>query len=550
VEIRTDIDLHDIQGNITKGYGRFGFPFARYLFFRVNDEACGREFLKQILPLITTGAPWTKYGDRRSGTAKPQVTTNIAFTFEGLRQLGMSEKSLLGFPEEFAVGMRARGPILGDDGPSDPEHWDPIWKNNETRQSVHVLVSLQAKTQKRMEDLYTEILKRQQKANQENNKNPPGRPGVEQLLGHKSENGPAEYQSAQALRDENGNFTDREHFGFVDGISDPYFKDSGTHPDYIAGGGKRIRRFSPQTPKGWEPLANGEFLLGYRDEAKEYPAAPLPALLSRNGTFLVWRKLHQNVAAWTDYLETEGNKYGDPELFAAKLVGRWKNGAPLANFATFAEAEAHRAQVLVANEQRHSTTLTETERNAAERKYYQLKQQLMTFDYEDDVDGQRCPVGSHLRRANPRSGMEFGKKAFNTPDALSSRRRILRRGMPYGTQPQAPHKQSDPAKPDSDEHGLIFVGLCASISRQFEFVQQQWLNYGNDSRLANDRDPLVGNQPPSGGRAVIEYDSLTGREPYFCTNIPRFVETRGGDYFFVPSLSAIESIAAGTIDPT
>jgi Dyp-type peroxidase family len=558
-EIRTDIDLHDVQGNITKGYSRSGFPYARYVFFGICNAAQGREFVRLVGPLVTTGAPWTKYGDPAQGTAKPEVTTNIAFTFEGLRQLGLSEKSLQGFPEEFTVGMRARSPILGDDGVSSPEHWDKVWHVDQENQSVHVLVSLQSKTKSGLEKRYDQLLDLATAANVYS----------DPTLSHLYPTSPAAgtglvvgvnmlgFQEAQALRDQNGNLTDREHFGFADGISDPYFKDSGNHPDYVAGGGKRIRRKDPQTADGWAPLANGEFLLGHLDEAKQYPEAPLPAQLSRNGTFMVWRKLHQNVTKWNDFLATEGAKYGDPELFAAKLVGRWKNGAPITKFSTLESAEQHRAQVLAANQKRFSTELTAEQKEQAKREYYQLKQQLQTFDYADDIEGERCPVGAHVRRSNPRSGLEFGKKAFGSPDALSIRRRILRRGMPYGKVTGPPNSGvigTDTVDHvpgiDSGEHGLIFVALCASISRQFEFVQQQWINYGNDARLANDRDPLVGNHPDSGGRTVIDYDPKQNRGPYFCTGIPRFVETRGGDYFFVPSLTALESIAAGTVDPT
>ncbi|MGI9644645.1 MAG: Dyp-type peroxidase, partial [Ilumatobacteraceae bacterium] len=100
------------------------------------------------------------------------------------------------------------------------------------------------------------------------------------------------------------------------------------------------------------------------------------------------------------------------------------------------------------------------------------------------------------------------------------------------------------------DHGIVFMAIGASISRQFEFVQQQWVNYSNDFKLANDRDPVIGNHGADGGRMVIEADPEGTDPPFFCTGIPRFVETRGGDYFFVPSLTALAGIARGTIDPT
>ena len=167
----------------------------------------------------------------------------------------------------------------------------------------------------------------------------------------------------------------------------------------------------------------------------------------------------------------------------------------------------------------------------------------MSFDYGDDLAGSKCPVGAHMRRANPRGALEFGVDgAFDTPGALVNRRRIARRGLPYGETPDPPD--------DNGDHGIIFMAIGASISRQFEFVQQQWMNYGNDFKLANDKDPMIGNQSDDGGRMVIETDPAGTDAPYFCSGIPRFVETRGGDYFFVPSLTALARIASGRIDPT
>jgi hypothetical protein len=158
-------------------------------------------------------------------------------------------------------------------------------------------------------------------------------------------------------------------------------------------------------------------------------------------------------------------------------------------------------------------------------------------------------MGAHIRRANPRS-VAFGKPdAFETPGALSNRRRIVRRGLPYGD------ASTHDKRRDDDDHGIIFRAINASIRRQFEFVQQQWMNYGNDFKLANDRDPLVGNHgvDRSGhgdGRMVVQTAQNDPAPPFFCSKIPRLVETRGGEYFFVPSLTALRMIGQGSIDPT
>jgi deferrochelatase/peroxidase EfeB len=151
-------------------------------------------------------------------------------------------------------------------------------------------------------------------------------------------------------------------------------------------------------------------------------------------------------------------------------------------------------------------------------------------------------MGAHIRRANPRTALEFGQTlAFEAPSALANRRRIIRRGLPYG---------DSSVRDDAGDHGIIFMAINASLRRQFEFVQQQWMNYGNDFRLANERDALVGNHPPEGGSMIVQSDPKSPAPPFFCNRLPRFVETRGGDYFFIPSLTALRMIGEGNIDPT
>jgi deferrochelatase/peroxidase EfeB len=124
--------------------------------------------------------------------------------------------------------------------------------------------------------------------------------------------------------------------------------------------------------------------------------------------------------------------------------------------------------------------------------------------------------------------------------ALTNRRRIMRRGLPYG-------ESSQPD--DTSEHGVIFMAFCASLFRQFEFIQQQWVQYGSSFNVGNDTDPLVGLRRP-GAKFVIAVDTKADGVPFVCANLPQFVETRGGDYFFVPSLTALREIAKGSVDPT
>ena len=533
------LDLHDIQGNIVKAYGRFRFTQARYIFYHVSDEDKGRAFVKAIGKYITSSAPW-ETSDFSKPVDKdniPDAATNIAFTYSGLKHLGLPRKSLQSFPAEFSMGMKERWEILGDDVVSAPEHWDAIWQGE---LSVDIWVSIDGQTPTALEQRYREI---RQILERDDVKG-----GVTQLSGHRGDN--SEYQEAKVLESRT------EHFGYSDGISEAYFKGSGSNPIKVIGGGKPTR-MPPDTREGWEPLETGEFILGYRDESQEYPVAPIPRLLSYNGTFMIYRKLHQNVAAFNQYTEEVGRDFpGGKEALSAKFVGRWKNGAPLTLFPTQKEADEFDMQFKTAKCKYYQAYQKDPEGEstlALKQDYERLRQQLVGYNFNRDLSGSRCPVGAHTRRVNPRGSLEFGKEAFDTPGALVNRRRILRRGLPYGK------KVTDPSQDDGN-HGVIFMCLCASIARQFEFIQQQWINYGNDFKLANDKDPLLGNhgQTPDRkgtGRMVIEGEKAdtggkNGRPPFFCSNLTRFVETRGGDYFFVPSLTALRMIGEGIIDPT
>ncbi len=532
---QTRLDLHDIQGSIVKAYGRYGFPKARYVLFRVRDGVAGRHFVRALAPLVTTSAPWDAFGSVEEGTARPPATTNVAFTYHGLRELGVPRASLQSFPDEFAMGMRARRDILGDDGVSAPACWDPVWLQED---QVHILVWINGQDDAAVERRYQKVLSLL----------PAGQDGVELCVGHRGPAGRADlpYQDACAVYAD-GEPTAKEHFGYTDGISNPFFKGVSSNEANVVGGGKLTGQ-PTETRAGWEPLETGEFVLGHRDEAGEYPEAPIPTLLAMNGTFLVYRKLHENVGAFDAYLEEVGRGCpGGKEALAAKLAGRWRNGAPITTFPTQAEADAFGEQWLAAKVA-IAKAGTREEREAAKRRFADLNTRFVAFNYDKDLEGGRCPVGAHARRANPRGALQLGKHgAFETPGAVDNRRRILRRGLPYG--------DSQHARNDDGDHGIIFMAINASIRRQFEFVQQQWINYGNDFRLGNDKDPIVGNHAttPEGapaGRLMIESAPDDSRPPFLCSALPRFVETRGGDYFFVPSLTALRMIGAGIIDPT
>jgi Dyp-type peroxidase family len=456
------IDVSDVQGFALKGYN---FPYARYLLLELLHYDSARKFIGAILPHITTGERWDQ---------KPLTTLNVAFTHKGLVQLQLPVATLLSFPVEFQQGMKARGDILYDTGLNAPDHWDAVWQTDQ----VHVWLAVNAQTPEALAATCVELDRLMHET------------GGAQLL---------QSQDAAAVFID-GKPGTKEHFGYTDGFGNPDFK--GAERGCVPGQGKLTKE------GGWEALATGEFLLGYADEAGEIPVAPIPHLLARNGTFMVYRKLHQNVATFRQYLDTKGALYaGGKEKLAAKFVGRWRDGTPI-------ELSPDKADPAIVRDNNQNTN----------------------FTYGDDPQGSRCPIGAHIRRVNPRDASGFNGQLIN-------RRRIMRRGLPYGD--YVP--EGEPVS-DSAERGIVFMALNASISRQFEFVQQQWIEYGNDAHQGNDKDLMLGNHEGK-GRFVVQGTTDPANPPFICGGLPNFVELRGGDYFFMPSLTALQLIAADAVDP-
>jgi len=540
--VTTQLDLADIQGNIIRPYGKQGFPKARYIFLHIKTAEAGRRFVELIRPRITTAVRFPSEASYPGDITveRPDVTYNIAFTWYALYTLGLPTSTLRGFPSEFIDGMANRCEILGDEGPNDKRNWDPIWVNSKGDLTVHICVALNAQmnpdgTPKPALEAATAWVSEQcARLNNE----------VCVLSGHGLD-GKGSYQEASTLLQQLPDGTwvpsPKEFFGFTDGFGDPVFQ--GQFPEDK----KNLRAIGMgaiEPDQSWRPLATGEFFLGYPDEAQEIAARPAPFEFSRNGTYMAYRKLHQKVATFHSYISDAATQYAAImqvphkhacEILMAKMVGRWPDGTPLVVAPTYADWEAFKAR-------------TPKKRRIGHRKRQEDADArlLVDFKFADDPEGLKCPLTSHMRRANPRDMLDPtfkpGEPATWNGSVLNNRRRILRRGLPYG------HSDRDHPN-DTDEHGIIFMAVCASLFRQFEFVQQQWMQYGLDFNAGNDTDPLIGNHEAD-AKYVIPAAPDSGKPPFFCTRIPQFVEVRGGDYFFIPSMNALRMIGMGTIDPT
>lgn len=542
------LDLADIQCNVVRDLGG-GFSKARFAFIHIPQgrSAAARAFLMDYRGKVTNALKWDSkehsYPGGESKGGKPPVAINLAISWWGLESLGVPRRTLAKMPTAFIDGMAARARILGDPTVIEkvveadptvgkdptfanleverPDGWDPIWVGEKR---VHIMVGLNgqmdATTGKPVQELEQETVALVDLCRAH---------GLVILDGHRNPDPRFQDASAIVVKTPLGFVPiPKEHFGFTDGFGNPVFE--GQHEEAghstLAGNGKMVVKGN--RPFDWKPLATGEFLLGHADEAQEIPATSVPPALMRNGTFLIYRKLHQNVRAFRTYIATTAKAFaqargGIPEDDAgewlmAKIVGRWSDGVPVALAPTVADWHDFHAKYPYAT---------------APEKY-------RDFRFGDDPDGRKCPLASHLRRVNTRDSLD---PAHGGSSTLNNRRRILRRGLPYG-QSEAP--QDD----DTSEHGVVFMALCASIERQFEFIQQQWLQYGLDANVGSDDCPLLGARQGGDAKFVIPVDPEGGEAPFICSGLPKFVETRGGEYFFMPSMTALRMIGMGVVDPT
>jgi Dyp-type peroxidase family len=337
-------------------------------------------------------------------------------------------------------------------------------------------------------------------------------------------------------------FLPKEHFGFTDGISDPVFEgqfEGDAEALAVIGGGK-IAEGPYDEDTSWSPLETGEFILGQVDEGQEFPVATQPAGFVRNGTFMVWRKLRQDVTAFDQEVERQAaifqraNGVTDHqeavETVRAKIAGRWSSGIPLLAAPTWADHQ----KVMADYADCIAISLRKPRDSLEQQRLAEYSKLLTGFRYGDDIDGAKCPLGAHVRRANPRDMLDPQLSATQGASTLTNRRRIMRRGAPY----------VDPG----GEKGIVFMAICASLFRQFEFIQQQWINYGLEFDAGNDTCPLVGNRLQSDKHVIPS--GPANATTFIAAGLPEFVTTRGGDYFFLPSLSALRMLAMGTVDPT
>ena len=435
------LELDDIQHILL---ARAPALAARYEFLSFRNPSAGQAWLTGILPTVQSAA------EARASVDEDRRWVTVGFTWNGLRALGVDAASLGTFPEEFKQGMVARAEILGDTGANHPDHWVGGLASPDLH-AIAILFARDRAERERCQSEHRELVARCE--------------GVEVLSSLDLDaTPPFDYA--------------HDHFGYRDRLSQPIIEGSGDEP----------------TPGSGGPLKAGEFILGYPDEDGNVASQPEPEILRRNGSYAAYRRLEEHVGAFRDFLREHGQTPEEQELIAAKLMGRWRSGAPL----------------VLAPEKDDPALGADPQRNN-------------DFNYkESDPHGYAVPLGSHMRRMNPRDTA-----------ANMNRRRMIRRGATYG-----PHLPEDEPE-DGQERGIAAFVICGSLIRQFEFAQNVWANDKNFHELANERDPIIGNQD-----GTLEFKIPKRPIRKKITGLPAFTTVRGGAYFFLPGLGALRYLAA------
>ena len=435
------IDLQEIQATVLRL--RPAPYFGSHVALRINDVRAGRELLRRLIPHVDSAANWWK---------PASAWLSIVISYPGLEALGVPQTSLASFPEAFRVGMAARSRELRDEGVNDPKNWEPLFGNGQ----IHIGLNAFSDSEEKWRHVIATA-----------------RAQYEALSG----------VSVLLVQDFGAQPGDLNSLGYKDGIDQPPIEGSGVDP--LPGQGR--------------PIKAGEFILGYPGEAGAPLPMPQPDILGRNGTYVGFRKYQSRVGAFNRFLKANGGTEAERELLAAKLVGRWRSGAPLT----------------LAPDADNPDLGADPRRNN-------------NFDYANDPHGRQIPFGAHIRRMNPRDTQLTRLTDVNI-------HRVIRRGTTFG-KPYDPNALSE--QDDQVPRGAIFLFISAKAMATMEFLQQEWISEGNFIGIGEERDPIIGRQE-EGAIFTIPKQPVRRR----IHGIETFNVLRGGEYFFMPSISALNWLA-------
>ncbi|WP_245205068.1 Dyp-type peroxidase [Kitasatospora sp. RG8] len=495
----TDLRLREsdeIQGDIIAGFKKDNVSL---LFLKFEDPNQARDWMRQLAPQIATTRQVAAFNEafsearKSSGGDDPKglkaTWFGVSLTYEGMRVLSATDPFEKAPPtgsglEAFKEGSAKRAGALGDTGDNSPENW---LFGNGRNQPVHAVLTIASDTE---QDLVAAVTAQREAA---------AAAKIVTIF----------QQNAKTLL---GSRRGKEHFGFKDGISEP--------------GVRFFDRPNPDNPEevdghpGTRIIPAGEFVVGEEPAPGSFTDYPDWA---RNGSFQVVRRLAQDVPGWWAQVSVKLKELkrakavpdtATDEWLAARLVGRWRSGAPVCK---------HQDRD-VPNDPKASSD--------------------NDFDFRDDLEGLVTPLWSHLRKSSPRAGLQAPNPSVPPLDAKDlDGRRIMRRGAPYG-QPFDPASEG-PGGPD-DPRGLLFVCYQANIQAQFEFIQADWIDQPD---FPPGRNPQPGKDPVITEADNVDFESRgpDGAIKHTPLSFQQFVQTQGSVYAFAPSISTLKALADGRL---
>jgi Dyp-type peroxidase family len=521
--------IENIQGNIITGFNK---NFQTLLLLRIVDGQVPqfKRWLKSLIPFIATAAEVIAFNrlfkatrQRRGveGTVKA-TWVNIALSFNALKKLANDANQFN--DQAFKQGLRARSKDLGDPTGSAPEGSPHNWVIGGPGNEADVILIIASDDE---DDLTAEVTRVENSIFAFRVNGQPARSGVQVLF----------KQQGAVLP---GSLAGHEHFGFLDGVSQPGLRGrlSDEPTDVLTP--RQNPNDRDQGKPGQDLLWPGEFIFGYpgqdpkaNEVSDEGPVAQAHPQWAKDGSFLVFRRLRQDVAGLHGFLHENGDQFNiGPDFVGAKLVGRWPTGAPVLR------AKCDDDALLAADD--------------CANNHFEFEESVELIEPQDkespidcsddqfprppaDADGLVCPLSAHIRKAYPRDDEPPGEVPTQT-------HRLLRRGIPYG-----PPSSSTPHAPLADDvdRGLLFLAYQTSVVEQFEFVIRNWVNNPNFKRNGVGHDPIIGQNNKQGEHRERTF-KITFDGPPDCDQQSEVLTTRadwviptGGGYFFAPSLSAL-----------
>jgi Dyp-type peroxidase family len=517
--------VEQIQGNILAGFNKDN---QTLIFLDISDPKLFKPWLRAITPFVATTEEVLQFNrlfklirSRRKVESRAVLSTwmNIAFTFKGLKKLN---KEAVKFQDEaFKAGLAKRSKLLNDPskGEGAQESWLIGGENNDPDAVVIFgsdSIEEMALAVRRFESWIFEGAHLDGKVVPS---------GASVIFKQKGATLPSP-------------LTGHEHFGFLDGVSQPGVRGTvGDTKELIT------PRQNPADPNQGKPgqdcLWPGEFVFGYpgqdpTDPDKKGKVKNEGPSWSKNGSFLVFRRLRQDVGGFHDFLKDQGDRLKlGPELFGAKCVGRWASGAPIERAPKDDNLKMSRDDCANNAFDFQDATVPKPPKQGSG----QCADNFPNALAQEDKDGLTCPFAGHIRKAYPRDDVSKNPKVKDPNEADTETHRLLRRGIPFGD-------PFDPTViPDDGNRGLLFMAYQTSIVNQFEFVTQNWVNNPNFKDPGSGHDPILGQADKNGNRERFFVLKLANGEPQTIRLEKDWVIPTGGGYFFAPSIDALKDLS-------